>query len=69
LELALSIAGTFDKNWAMSLFIIGILEEILFCAKLCLELLKIQEELLFQLLPGVYAFWSESGVPVCYGIL
>jgi hypothetical protein len=53
----------------MSLFIIGILEEILFCAKLCLELLKIQEELLFQLLPGVYAFWSESGVPVCYGIL
>jgi hypothetical protein len=31
--------------------------------------LEIPQELFFELLPGVYAFWWEFSIPVCYNVL
>jgi hypothetical protein len=50
-------------------FSLGIGQKIFFCIELRLELLEVEQELFFELLPRMNASWREPEVPICCGIL
>jgi hypothetical protein len=55
--------------WEHFFFSLGTGQKIFFHIELCLETLKVEQKLFFELLPRVNVSRRKSGIPVCRIIL